>query len=110
MLAAMKTVRKSSLPRTETKSFGHGPSTRAQKISQRPNYQTHLTSSDLAPASNEVLEVFRLVSLGVMPPVDGIREPDGAPSWTLESIAKILEISRDELIQALKAAGPRFKQ
>ncbi len=60
------------------------------------------------PISPEVQEIFHLISQGCLPPADQFSITDGAPSWTLPAIAKLLGIGKKELVDHLKSAGPRF--
>lgn len=60
------------------------------------------------PIPKDVQEIFQLISQGCLPPADQFSISDGAPAWTLPAIAKVLGISRKELIDHLKSAGPRF--
>lgn len=63
---------------------------------------------ELQPTSPEVQEIFNLISQGCLPPADQFSVTDGAPSWTLPAIAKILGINKTELIEHIESAGPRF--
>jgi hypothetical protein len=63
---------------------------------------------ELQPISPEVQEIFALISQGCLPPADQFSITDGAPSWTLPAIAKILGIGKSELIAHIEGAGPRF--
>lgn len=63
---------------------------------------------ELQPTAPEVQEIFNLISLGCLPPADQFSISDGAPSWTLPAIAKILGIGKGELIRHIESAGPRF--
>jgi hypothetical protein len=58
--------------------------------------------------SAAVQEILKLISKGILPPADQFSIKDGAPSWTLPSIARILGIRESELIDHLVKAGSRF--
>lgn len=60
------------------------------------------------PLSPEVQEIHRLISEGRLPPADQFSSKDGAPTWSLCAIAKILGVSTRELIEHLENAGDRF--
>lgn len=67
-----------------------------------------ISDFELQPTPPDIQEVFNLISQGCLPPADQFSISDGAPSWTLPAIAKILGIQRSELIRHLEKAGPRF--
>ena len=69
-----------------------------------------ISDFELQPTPPDIQEVFNLISQGCLPPADQFSIADGAPSWTLPAIAKILGIGRGELIGHLEKAGPRFVQ
>lgn len=69
-----------------------------------------ISDFELQPTPPDIQEVFNLISQGCLPPADQFSISDGAPSWTLPAIAKILGINRSELIGHLEKAGPRFVQ
>lgn len=57
-----------------------------------------------SPKANRVIS---MVSSGYLPSVDQFM-PDGTPTWSLESMALILDVEADYLEAQLKAAGTRF--
>ena len=69
-----------------------------------------ISDFELQPTPPDIQEVFNLISQGCLPPADQFSISDGAPSWTLPAIAKILGIGKGELIGHLEKAGPRFVQ
>jgi hypothetical protein len=66
------------------------------------------TPGDPYQHSPEVLQELALISHGFMPLADQFRSGDGAPTWGLASLACMLGISRDELMDFLRQRGPRF--
>ena len=64
--------------------------------------------SEGSQCSAEVLEELELVSHGYLPLADQFRISDGAPTWTLSSLAQVLGISRSELVSHLYRGGARF--
>ena len=68
----------------------------------------NITVSDHHGLSAEVQEILKLISKGVLPPADQFSIKDGSPSWTLPTIARILDIEISELIEHLMKAGSRF--
>lgn len=67
-----------------------------------------ISDFELQPTPADIQEIFNLISQGCLPPADQFSIVDGAPSWTLPAIAKILGIGRSEFIQHIEKAGPRF--
>jgi hypothetical protein len=67
-----------------------------------------ISDFELQPTRPDIQEIFNLISQGCLPPADQFCIVDGAPSWTLPAIAKILGIGRSELIHHIEGAGPRF--
>ena len=67
-----------------------------------------ISDFELQPTPPDIQEIFNLISQGCLPPADQFSIVDGAPSWTLPAIAKILGIGRSELIRHIEKAGPRF--
>lgn len=67
-----------------------------------------ISDFELQPTPPDIQEIFNLISQGCLPPADQFSIVDGAPSWTLPAIAKILGIGRSELIQHIEKAGSRF--
>lgn len=63
---------------------------------------------ELRPTPPEIQEVFQLIRLGCLPPADQFSMTDGAPAWTLQSMARILGVSREEFLHHLERAGQRF--
>lgn len=70
--------------------------------------RSRLKDPELAALPHDVREVFLLISQGCLPPADQFTLVDGAPCWTMQTIAKILGIRSEELIAHLQAAGQRF--
>ena len=60
------------------------------------------------PTPPEIQTVYSLISEGSLPPADQFSMIDGAPSWTLPTIAQLLGITPNELIQHLRRRGSRF--
>lgn len=60
------------------------------------------------PTPPEIQTIFTLISQGFLPPADQFSLKDGAPSWTLPTIAHILGITTHDLIQHLKARNRSF--
>ena len=75
---------------------------------QRRERAPRISDYELHPISTEIQEIFKLISEGCLPPADQFSMTDGAPSWTLPAMARILGIDARELINHLRAAGPRF--
>ena len=75
---------------------------------QRKERAPRISDIELQPTPPDIQEIFHLISDGRLPPADQFSMTDGAPSWTLPTMAKILGISREELIRHLQNAGPRF--
>jgi hypothetical protein len=74
----------------------------------RKEKTSRISDFELHPTAPDVQEVFMLISQGRLPPADQFSVTDGAPSWTLPAIARILGIGKKELIQHIESAGPRF--
>lgn len=66
------------------------------------------TMGDPTQHAPEILEELALISHGFMPLADQFRTGDGAPTWSLASLAAMLGIHRDELMDFLRQRGPRF--
>lgn len=75
---------------------------------QRRERPPRISDFELQPTPAEIQEIFNLISAGYLPPADQFSITDGAPAWTLPTLAKIIGISRDELIGHLQRAGARF--
>ena len=75
---------------------------------QRKERPPRISDYELQPTPPEIQEIYYLISQGILPPADQFSMTDGAPSWTLPALAKILNISRHELIDHLQKAGQRF--
>jgi hypothetical protein len=58
--------------------------------------------------SNESLEDFELINRGFLPFADQLSSDNGAPTWSLASFARVLGMSRRELINHIRSAGSRF--
>jgi hypothetical protein len=43
-----------------------------------------------------------LISQGLLPPANSLMSEDGSPSWTLTSIALILGVNEDALIESIE--------
>lgn len=52
--------------------------------------------------------LFDLISQGRLPPADGMSVQGQEPNWNLESIAKLIGISEEQLIEHLKDTPARF--
>ncbi|NBS15973.1 MAG: hypothetical protein EBS79_03520 [Gammaproteobacteria bacterium] len=63
---------------------------------------------DAKPTPPEIQAVYTLISQGCLPPADQFSMSDGAPSWTLPTMAQLLGITAQELMQHLRARGSRF--
>ena len=75
---------------------------------RREERPPRIADFELQTTPPEIQEVFNLISAGCLPPADQFSMTDGAPAWTLATMARILGIDRDKLIQHLSDAGPRF--
>lgn len=64
--------------------------------------------AELLPISPAAQKALNLINRGVLPPADQFSVRNGAPAWTLESIAVILGINEKELLLHLEQAGQRF--
>ena len=64
--------------------------------------------TDSSRLTSQVQEELSLISQGCLPLADQFCVADGAPAWTLSSIAMILGISRSELLDHLARNGQRF--
>lgn len=84
----------------------NGSSTNCGCITKQREH--HISLSDHHGLSAAVQEILKLISKGILPPADQFSIKDGAPSWTLPSIARILGIGESELIDHLVKAGSRF--
>ena len=62
--------------------------------------------NELPPDS--LVEDFELINRGFLPLADQLARDNGEPTWSLTSFARILGMSREDLISHIKAAGPRF--
>jgi len=67
-----------------------------------------ISDFELQPTPPDIQEIYNLISQGCLPPADQFSIVDGAPSWTLPAIAKILGIGKSELIEHIENAGARF--
>lgn len=56
-----------------------------------------------------ISEPLSLIHLGALPPADTLSGVMGEPAWTLSSIAKILGISRQDLVAYLEDRHGRFQ-
>ena len=74
----------------------------------RKERATKVCDYELKPTPPEIQEIYQLISKGCLPPADQFSMKDGAPSWTLPAMARILGISRQELIEYLQGSGDRF--
>lgn len=70
---------------------------------------------DPAPRKHEILKIgedlqyiYDLISEGFLPPADGISVQGQKPTWSLTSIAKLIGVSEDQLIEHLRNSLPRF--
>lgn len=57
----------------------------------------------------EVKTVFDLIIEGCLPPAEQFSIGNGAPTWSLPTIARIIGLGEEELIRHLRSAGPRFR-
>lgn len=92
-LFSASTVRKGALSRCSCKKGKH--SMRNAELESGP-----------LPAS--VQDIFQMIHRGYLPPADQFSVRDGSPAWTLQSLAGILGISPDELLEHINRAGQRF--
>jgi hypothetical protein len=67
-----------------------------------------LASKDNGKITPEIQMELSLISGGYLPPADQFCVADGAPTWKLASFAKLLGISKDELVMQLNRNGNRF--
>ena len=77
-----------------------------QRPAKRKSESPVLTDS--SRLTSQVQEELSLISQGCLPLADQFCVADGAPAWTLSSIAMILGISRSELLNHLARNGQRF--
>ncbi len=75
---------------------------------QRKERAPRISDYELRPTTPEIQEIYGLISQGSLPPADQFSMTDGAPSWTLPALAKILGIGLQDLISHLKESGSRF--
>lgn len=87
-------------------SLRNGSSTNCGCISKQRSQDT--INFELQPTPPHIQQVLDLISQGYLPPADQFNMTDGAPAWTLASLAKILGIGRQDLINHLLEAGSRF--
>ena len=66
------------------------------------------TPGDPTQHAPEILQELALISHGFMPLADQFRSGDGAPTWSLASLASMLGVSREDLVDYLRDRGPRF--
>lgn len=66
--------------------------------------QVQETRPEIKPAS----QGLRLIAEGYLPAADVMSNIACEPAWTLNSVARILGVSTDELIQQIELAGKRF--
>lgn len=69
-----------------------------------------MASTENRLSSSHVQDILKMISQGILPPADQFSIKDGSPSWSLLSIAKILGINIQELIDHLHQAGKRFSE
>jgi len=69
-----------------------------------------MASAENRLSSSHVQEILKMISQGILPPADQFSIKDGSPSWTLLSMAKILGVNIQELIDHLHQAGKRFSE
>jgi len=74
----------------------------------RKNGQMSFNSKENGRITPEVQLELSLISAGFLPPADQFCVTDGAPTWKLISLAKLLGISKEELVHQLSKAGTRF--
>jgi hypothetical protein len=67
-----------------------------------------ISDFELKPTPPDIQEIFQLINQGYLPPADQFSMTDGSPAWTIASIARILGISREELLFHVGGAGERF--
>ena len=65
-------------------------------------------ASESKSTQPEAQHIFNLIAQGYLPPADQFSAIDGSPSWSLRSIAMMLNLKLDELQQYLVNAGRRF--
>jgi hypothetical protein len=87
-------------------SLRNGSSTNCGCIPKQRSRNT--INFELQPTQPHIRLVLDLISQGYLPPADQFNINDGAPAWTLASLAKILGIGYQELINHLIEAGSRF--
>jgi hypothetical protein len=75
---------------------------------QKKERAPRISDFELKPTPPEIQEIFQLINQGFLPPADQFSMMDGAPAWTLQSIACILGVGREELLRHLGGAGQRF--
>lgn len=73
-------------------------------VKKKPKDTVFGDKSKIVP---KAMEDLRLIGNGYLPGAD-LMLHDGTPTWSLESIAKMLEISRTELMGRMAWLGPRF--
>lgn len=70
-------------------------------------------NADLRPTKDPKISahlqpIFDLISEGRLPPADGLAVQGDGPTWTLKSMAKVIGITENQLIQHLNRSPPRF--
>ena len=63
---------------------------------------------DVRPTPPAIQEIYQLIRQGYLPPADQFSQHDGAPTWSLDSIAKIFGVSREDIVASLRNSGERF--
>ncbi|MFN5746370.1 MAG: hypothetical protein ACK443_09835 [Methylococcaceae bacterium] len=71
-------------------------------------HNTRVSELESSPLPASVQDIFQMINRGYLPPADQFSVRDGSPAWTLPSLAGILGISPDELLEHINRAGQRF--
>lgn len=58
--------------------------------------------------TEQLQQIFDLISQGHLPPADGMSVQSLEPTWRLSSIAKLIGVSESQLIEHLRDSSPRF--
>ena len=63
---------------------------------------------DVRPTPPDIQEIYQLIRQGYLPPADQFSQFDGSPTWSLDSLARSIGVSREDIVASLRSAGDRF--
>lgn len=84
---------------------GHSTSCGCQ---ERRNGQANVMPKSSEKITPEIQRELSLISAGYLPPADQFCMVDGAPTWKLTTLARLLGISKEELVTLLSKRGSQF--